>query len=197
MSRSNAYSDEDYDGSLIHNRFGYKIFREHYNPLGVIHTSRGNMDVKDNLIDLEDKLSEDFIYSDDALSFCWEIPNMNALGAVFFQRLFVQEIANFFRKGTFGLLDVQVRGDDLMLRKKGMGENDQEEWGKASVSITKVTDGIALGHLGLNISAGPKAPSFAFSLFLTDEQTELLTHLVTGAFYDILEDCFVATTKVI
>ena len=68
MSRSEIYKDEDYDGSLIHGRFGYKIFRKNYNPLGVIHITRGNMDVKDNLIDLEDKLTNDFIYSDDALS---------------------------------------------------------------------------------------------------------------------------------
>jgi hypothetical protein len=155
------------------------------------------MDVTDNLIDLEDKNNNDFIYSDDALSFCWEIPNMNAIGAVFFQRLFVQEIANIFRTDIFGLFDVEVRGDDLMLRKRGMGENNKEEWGKASVSITKVTDEVALGHVGININAGYRAPSFAFSLFLTDEQVNTLAGQVKVIFDDILADCFVATTKVI
>lgn len=197
MSRSLSYNDEDYDGSLIHNRFGYRLFRKDYNPLGVVYISRGNMNVKDNLIDLEDKLSDDFIYSDDALSVCWEIPNMNPIGAVFFQRLFVQEIANLFRTERFGLFDVRVNGDDLMLRKRGMGENNEELWGKASVSITKVTDTVALGHFGINISAGEKAPDFAFSLFLTDELVETLAYKIDDIFYDIMEDCFSATTKVI
>jgi hypothetical protein len=195
--RSIVYADADYDGSFIHSRFGYKVYRKQYSPLGVLYTTRGNMDVKANLIDLEDKLSEDFIYSDDALSFCWEIPNMNAIGAVFFQRLFVQEIANLFRTDKYGLFDVEVKGDDLMLRKKGMGENNAEEFGKASVSITKVTDSVALGHLGLNISAGSKAPSFAFSLFLTEEFVEELVFDVANIFDQILNDCFIATTKVI
>lgn len=195
--RSLIYDDADYDGSLIHSRFGYRIYRKDYSPLGVVYTTRGNMDVKANLIDLEDKLSDDFIYSDDALSVCWEIPNMNAIGAVFFQRLFVQEIANLFRTNKYGLFDVKVNGDDLMLRKLGMGENNITEFGKASVSITKVTDGVALGHLGLNISAGPKAPSFAFSLFLTEELVEELTIDITNIFDEILKDCFIATTKVI
>jgi hypothetical protein len=155
------------------------------------------MDVKDNLIDLEDKLTNDFIYSDDALSICWEIPNMNPIGAVFFQRLFMQEIANLFRTDQFGLYDVYVDGDDLMIRKRGMGENNREEYGKASVSITKVTDGVALGHIGINISAGPKAPSFAFSLFLTDELVDVLASVIGEIFYEILHDCFVATTKVV
>lgn len=197
MSRSLSYNDEDYDGSLIHNRFGYRLFRKDYDPLGVVYLSRGNMNVKDNLIDLEDKLSDDFIYSDDALSICWEIPNMNPIGAVFFQRLFVQEIANLFRTDTFGLYDVSVEGDDLMLRKRGMGENSSEVWGKASVSITKVTDGVALGHIGINISAGPKAPSFAFSLFLDDDLTTMLAYAIYDIFHEILRDCFCATTKVI
>jgi len=197
MSNNCFYEKEDYDGSLIHSRFGYKIFRKEYNPLGVIYFTRGKMDVKDNLIDLEDKLTNDFIYSDDALNICWEIPNMNPIGAVFFQRLFVQEIANLFRTNNFGLFDVKVNGDDLMLRKGGMGENNTEEWGKASVSITKVTDSVALGHLGLNIDAGPKAPSFAFSLFLTEDKVSALARVIEIIFYDILKDCFIATTKVI
>jgi hypothetical protein len=197
MRRSQYYNEEDYDGSLIHGRFGYRIFRKDYNSLGVLYITRGNMNVKDNLIDLEDKLTDDFIYSDDALSICWEIPNMNPIGAVFFQRLFVQEIANLFRTDEFGVYDVKVNGDDLMLRKKGVGENDKEEWGKASVSITKVTDTVALGHIGININAGERAPSFAFSLFFTDKLTELLAHKIDDIFYEILQDCFIATTKVI
>lgn len=189
-----TYFNQNYDGSLIHSRFAYKTLGKEVSkfPLGYLHISRGIMNVTDNLIDLEDKINNDFIYSDDALNFCWEIPNMNSLGAVFFQRLFVQEVADILRSGAYGIYDIEVRGDDLMIKRK-----DTEDFGKASVSITKVTDGIALGHLGINISAGPKAPSFAFSLFLDDNSTELLAQRIQDTFYHILEDCFVATTKVI
>ena len=186
------YENKDYDGSLIHQRFGYQLFRKEYNPLGVCYISRGSMEVTDNLIDLEDKLSDDFIYSDDALSICWEIPNLCPLGAVFFQRLFVQEVANIFRTNKFGNFDVEVRGDDLMLKKKGM-----TSFGKASVSITKSENNITLGHMGINISAGEKAPPFAFSLYLTDELVNDLSYMLDDIFHNILKDCFVATTKVI
>lgn len=186
------YINQDYDGSLIHSRFGYNHFGKYYNPLGVIVATRGNMDVTDNLIDLEDKNNNDFIYSDDALSFVWEIPNMNPLGAVFFQRLFARQIGEHLANGCCSKLEVDVRGDDIMIRKPGM-----EEWGKASVSITKVTDGVALGHLGLNISAGSRAPSFAFSLFLNEEDTQKLAADIKELFYETLQDCFIATTKVI
>jgi hypothetical protein len=189
-----SYVKEDYDGSLIHQRFAYKLAHKDIgnSPLGFLYITRGIMNVTDNLIDLEDKINNDFIYSDDALNFCWEIPNMNPIGAVFFQRLFVQEIANLLRKKTYGLFDVEVRGDDLMLKKSGM-----ETFGKASVSITKVTENVALGHLGINISAGPKAPSFAFSLFLSEADTKSFAEKVKDIFENILKDCFIATTKVI
>ena len=186
------YVKENYDGSLIHSRFGYNHFRDSYNPLGVIFALRGKMDVTEHLIDLEDKLNSDFIYSDDALSFVWEIPNMNPLGAVFFQRLFAKEIGEHLTRGCCSNLEVHVDGDDIMIKKPGM-----EDWGKSSVSITKCTDGVALGHLGLNISAGPKAPSFAFSLFLNDQDTDTLAASIKEIFYKILGSCFVATTKVI
>jgi len=187
-----SYLNLDYDGSLIHSRFGYNYFKDNFNPLGVILATRGKMDVTENLIDLEDKNNNDYIYSDDALNFCWEIPNMNAIGAVFFQRLFAQSVGNLIGSGVFGKYQVDVRGDDIMIKLPGM-----EEYGKASVSITKVTDGVALGHLGLNIKAGPKAPSFAFSLFLNDNDVALLANKIRDLFEDILKDCFIATTKVI
>jgi hypothetical protein len=187
------YDIKDYDGSLIHKRFGYELFKDEYNPLGIITAFRGNMDVTDNLIDLEDKLNNDFIYSDDALNFCWEIPNVCPMGAVFFQRLFAQNIGELLGSGYFGPFEVMVEGDDIMMRRPG-----DENLGKASVSITKVVDGnVALGHLAVNINAGSKAPSFAFSLNLKDEQVDNLAKIVKDTFYDTLQSCFIATTKVI
>lgn len=187
------YDIKDYDGSLIHKRFGYELFKDDYNPLGVITAFRGKMDVTENLIDLEDKLNNDYIYSDDALNFCWEIPNICALGAVFFQRLFANQIGEIIGSGYFGAFEVLVDGDDIMVRNPS-----DENFGKASVSITKVVDtNVALGHLALNIHAGNKAPSFAFSLKLDDEKTNLLAKNIKETFYSTLKNCFVATTKVI
>ena len=181
-----------YDGDLIHKRFGYEYFRDNYNPLGVIIAFRGEMDVTTNLIDLEDKLNNDYIHSKDALSFCWEIPNICPIGAVFFQRLFARYVADELGSGYYGKLDIVVKGDDIMIRQLGA-----EEYSKASVSITMVTDNVALGHLGLNIVAGPKAPSFAYSLFLDDDQTSYLAERVKKIFDDTIKSCFVATTKCI
>jgi hypothetical protein len=187
-----SYFKQDYNGDLIHKRFGYEHFKKDYNPLGVIIAFRGNMDVTTNLIDLEDKLNNDYIYSDDALNFCWEIPNICPTGAVYFQRLFARYIGDELTSGKYGKLDVKVDGDDIMIRKLG-----DEEYGKASVSITAVKDNVALGHLGLNISAGTKAPSFAFSLFLDDAGASNLARRVKEIFNETLKDVFIATTKVI
>jgi hypothetical protein len=187
------YEIKDYDGSLIHKRFGYELFKEDYNPLGVITIFRGKMEVTDNLIDLEDKLNNDYIYSDDALNFCWEIPNLCPLGAVFFQRLFAVNVGELISSGFYGLFEVLINGDDIMVRKP-----DEENFGKASVSITKVIDGnVALGHMGININAGSKAPSFAFSLNLKDDQVDHFALAVKKIFKNMLQDSFIATTKVI
>jgi hypothetical protein len=186
-----SYFKQDYNGDLIHKRFGYEHFKKDYNPLGVIIAFRGNMDVTTNLIDLEDKINNDFIYSDDALNFCWEIPNICPIGAVFFQRLFARYIGDELASGRYGKLNVKVDGDDIMIIRPG-----DAKYGKASVSITMVTNNAAVGHLGLNIKAGPKAPTFAFSLLLDDADTAWLTNRVKEIFYETIKDCFTATTKV-
>lgn len=182
----------NYDGSLIHNRFGYEFYRDNYKPNGVVVISRGNMDVTTNLIDLEDKLNNDYIYSDDAINVCWEIPNMCSMGSVFFQRLFINYVAQEIQK-MCKFFDIEVRGDDIMIKR-----DQGDTFKKASVSITKVIDGnVAIGHLGLNISAGDKAPSFAFSLGLNDENVNTLCNRINDIYYDTLQDVFIATTKVV
>ena len=158
-----------YDGNFIHNRFAYEQFRKEVSPYGNIVAFRAPMYVKDALIDLEDTLSNDFIHSQDAINFCWEIPGLCPLGAVSFQRLFNTAIANmlsrFIKKG------IVIDGDDLMVQDEFVGTDEKvRKAGKVSVSITYSKDNVTLGHTGINIIAGDKAPPFAYSSNLTDDQ---------------------------
>ena len=80
---------EVYDGNLLHNRFAYKFFRNKVLPIGNILAFRAPMLVEaEGMIDEEDVIKNEFIYSDDAINFLWEIPGMDDFGAVAYQRLF-------------------------------------------------------------------------------------------------------------
>ena len=50
------------------------------------------------------------------------------------------------------------------------GDDKVRSAGKASVSITYSKDNVTIGHTGINITAGDKAPPFAYSTNLTDDQ---------------------------
>jgi len=185
-----------YDGSLIHNRFAYEYFRKDVSPVGNIVAFRAPMEVKDNLIDLEDTLTDDFISSKDAINFCWEIPNMCPLGAVSFQRLFNTAVAQIISE--YIKLPITMKGDDLMVIDKFTGSDGEErDQGKVSVSITYSKDNVTLGHTALNIDAGKDAPGFAYSSNLSDEDAEGFMIKVCNYFNYEVRDQFVATTKVI
>lgn len=189
---------EVYDGKLLHSRFAYSIFRKGGDVLriGNIIAFRAPMKVeKEGMIDLEDVLSDDYIYSDDAINFCWEIPEICAFGAVSFQRLFNQQIANIL-SDIIGA-PIKCDGDDLMVQAAHDGGGIYQKEGKASVSITCLRNGAAVGHTGINIVAGKKAPAFAYSTKLTDEQANEFMVKVVNTFYEMADDIFVATTKVI
>jgi len=184
----------DYSGDLIHSPFAYKFYRKNLPPLGAIICFRGKMDVKEHLIDLEDALDDDFIYSEDALNFCWEIPNMNPIGAVAFQRLFSNLVGKHISDVFGGELDIYIKGDDIMIFKELDHSFDSK---KLSVSITKCENGTAYGHLGLNNNAGEKAPSFAGSLNMNDDQVRVFMDQIQDLFYSTLEDINQASRKVI
>ena len=185
-----------YDGKLIHERFAYKFFRKEVSPYGNIVAFRAPMYVEDALIDLEDTLSNDYIHSQDAINFCWEIPGMCPLGAVAFQRLFNTAIANILASSINK--SIVVEGDDLLVQDEFTGsDNKVQTSGKVSVSITYSKDNVALGHTGINIIAGDKAPGFAYSSNLTDEQVDYFIESAINYFNSEVKDEFIATTKII
>ena len=184
-----------YDGNFIHKRFAYQFFNKNVSPYGNIVAFRAPMFVSDNLIDLEDSLTKDYIFSDDAINFCWEIPNLCPIGAVAFQRHLNTVIANILTR--YLGKPIEMRGDDLMVHDKFIGSDKTErEVGKVSVSITYSKDSIAIGHTGINIYAGKKAPGFAYSAKLTDEKVNDFIESVIDFFNLEVKDIQIATTKI-
>jgi hypothetical protein len=190
-------SQKLYDGKLLHSRFAYKFFRDKTLPIGNIVAFRAPMKVEaEGMIDSEDVLNNDYIYSDDAINFLWEIPYLDPIGAVAWQRLFNTQIANILST-QYLKAPIEVDGDDLIVHKEHNQAGIAQPKGKCSVSITYTKNNVALGHTGINISAGKKAPAFAYSTNLTDDQTNSFMQSVIELFYTMNDDIFIATTKVI
>lgn len=186
----------EYDGSFIHKRFAYRYFRKDVLPIGNIVCFTAPANVTINLIDLEDALDKDYIFSEKMANFCWEIPNLDPFGAVAFQRLFNTGIANILH----GIIrkPIEMRGDDIMVHdEKRTDDGIIIPKGKASVSITYSKDNVAIGHTGINIIAGRKAPAFAYSTNLTSDQERNFQCQVLDLFYQMTNDIFVATSKII
>lgn len=184
-----------YDGSLIHNRFAYKYFRNKTLPIGNILAFRAPMLVEEKgMIDNEDLINNDFIYSDDAINFCWEIPNLDPFGAVAWQRLFNTQVANILHSEYFNA-PIEVDGDDLIIHKEHEQHGVVQPKGKCSVSITYSRDNVAIGHTAINVVAGRKAPVFAFSTNLSDDQCDSFMKDVIDLFYHMNDNMFIATTK--
>ena len=178
-----------YDGSALHCRQAYKFFKKDVNPLGNIVSFIAPMEVTANLIDLEDSLNKDYIYSDLAMNFIMEIPNKDIWGGVLFQRLLNAQVGSllcskYLNKEGF------VDGDDIMIDTSNGPK-------KASVSIAAEKNGAVLIHLGININAGERAPDFAYSTELDEDQARNFMTDVEGIFYSILGDVWVATTKIV
>lgn len=184
-----------YDGAFIHKRFAYRYFRDRTLPIGNIVSFVAPVEVTLNLIDLEDSIEKDYIYSESMINFCWEIPNLDPFGAVCFQRLFNTSIAGILHK----IINkpIEMKGDDIIVHAEHTQGGVVQQKGKASVSITYSKDNVAIGHTGINITAGKDAPAFAFSTNLTPSHATKFQTEVHEQFYSMVDNIFIATTKVI
>jgi hypothetical protein len=186
-----------YDGKILHGRFAYKFFQKRTLPIGNIIAFRAPMEVEaEGMIDSEDVMKNDFIYSEDAMNFLWEIPNLDPFGAVAWQRLFNAQMANIL-SSKYIKAPIEIDGDDLLVHKEFTQGGVTQMRGKCSVSITYSKNNVALGHTGINIVAGKKAPAFAYSTNLSDQDAESFMQEMIDMFYAMNDDMFIATTKVI
>jgi hypothetical protein len=184
-----------YDGKLLHSRFAYTIFRKDVLAVGNIIAFVAPAEVTDNLVDLEDALEKDYIFSESMCHFCWELPNVDIFGAIAFQRLFntlISEILTDIIKHP-----IKMKGDDLMVIADHNGGGIHQTTGKASVSITCLRNGAAVGHTGINIDAGKRAPAFAYSTNMSPAQQHIFMTKVIETFYETVDSIFTASTKTI
>ena len=185
-----------YDGNLLHNRFAYRFFRNKVLPIGNILAFRAPMLVEaEGMIDEEDVIKNEFIYSDDAINFLWEIPGLDDFGAVAYQRLFNTQLANILHQ--YIKAPIEMDGDDVIVHKEHEQHGIVQPKGKCSVSINHTKSGVALGHTGINIKAGRRAPAFAYSTNLSDDEATEFMKSVIDMFYGLNDDIFIATTKII
>jgi hypothetical protein len=178
-----------YDGSVLHQRLAYKFFKKNVRAVGNIVAFEAPMEVTTNLIDLEDAINNDYIYSVRAINFLIEIPNIDLFAGVCFQRLYNAQLGSLLCT-KYLQQEGYVDGDDIMVK-------EGEEFKKASVSIATNVNGAVLIHVGININAGDKAPSFAYSTHLTDEATNAFMLDGIQMFQAMVQDIFCATTKTI
>jgi hypothetical protein len=185
-----------YDGSILKSKFAYKFFRKDVSPLGNIVAFVSRMSVQENLIDLEDALTNDYIYSDKAINFLIELPGYSIEASILFQRLFNTALGSLL--SVYIPYNVHVDGDDIMVESdQRSSAEDTVEWKKASVSIATLNNGAGLIHTGINIEAGLEAPAFAYSTKLGAEETNEFIEKAIGIFNHTVQSVFVASTKLI
>lgn len=184
-----ASGSDYYCGKIIHEPFSYKFLKKSVTATGDIISFLAPMLVTDNLIDLEDSINKDYIYSDMAMNFIMEIPKVDLFGGICFQRLFNAQLGSLL---CSEYLDKPgyVDGDDIMIM-------DGEEHKKCSVSIAAHKNDCVLIHTGINIEAGPKAPSFAYSTNLDEIKALEFMQKAENIFLNMTMDIHVASRKVI
>lgn len=170
-----------YIGSQLQPHWIYKNFKLQGDAIVAF---IGECEVKlTEMVDIEDVINNEPIYSKSMLSFITEQFNIDLVEGVFRQRLLICVIKELLEKrGVF----VVRNGDDLMINGR-----------KLSVSIaTKSTTSILI-HTGLNIEsegAPVKASGLTSELGITDIRA--FAQEVMTAYAEELKDIELASTKV-
>ena len=170
-----------YIGSQLAPHWIYKNYKLQGDAI-VAFIGECNVDLAE-MVDIEDVINNEPIYSKLMLSFITEQFNVGLVEGVFRQRLLICVIKEFLEeRGVF----VGRNGDDLMINNR-----------KLSVSIATKSINSVLIHTGLNIlseGAPVKASGLQSELGITDIK-DFASEVMTR-YLDELNDILMASTKV-
>ncbi len=162
-----------------------------------ITVSIGEMDVNtSHLVDAEDQIAADYIWSPRAINFLIEIFHIGIETAVLYQRAFMsictQTLKDLVREKDIKNILIKLDGDDIMINY----QNDS--WKKLSVSIATVSHVSSLIHAGINIDTDMRIPVPAIGLLeiLDIDTIENFIYKVTDSFVKYVEDVKLAAVKV-
>lgn len=174
-----------YTGDELSNHWAYRNF-------GILGDSvvafMGPCEVdRDRMVDLEDVLNDDYIYSKRMLNFIVEIFGITLQEGVLLQRLFssiIQDRINIMNENA----GIKRRGDDLFYRNTA----------KLSVSICTLSPTSILIHTGLNIDAhgAPVEAAGLTSDLEMDEHIEALAMACMRTLAEEWEDIKLSCCKV-
>lgn len=178
------YIDEEikYIGSQLVPHWIYRNF----NIMGdAIVSFRGECEVKlAEMVDIEDVVNDEPIYSEDMLHFIAEFFNIDLVQAVFRQRLLITTIKEVLER-DYGVKSLRS-GDDLFV-------------GGAKLSVSIATKSITstLIHVGLNISSkGTPVKTAGMASDLSISDIKNFSQNVMNSFSNEINDIILATTKV-
>ena len=170
-----------YEGWQLAPHWIYKTFH----VLGdAIVAFRGECEVKlSEMVDIEDVINNEPIYSKDMLSFITEQFNVNIVEGVFRQRLLICVIKEVLEKRGY---KVQRNGDDLIIDNK-----------KLTVSIATKTMTSILIHTGINIdSTGAPVSACGLTNDLGITDIEVFAEEVMQLYSEEIDDIILAAAKV-
>jgi hypothetical protein len=153
------------------------------------------MDIE-HLLDKENIISGDAIYSEDAVNFCMEIPGISLFAGSCIKRLFNTTLGNILASDYLHC-DIELDGGSIIVHKEIEEDGIIKTKGKASVSDMSLVNDAVLIHTGINIKSGKRAPATAFSTNLSDEEAIIFMHKGIEYFYGLLQDIFIDTARVV
>ncbi|MDR1327789.1 MAG: DUF366 family protein [Heliobacteriaceae bacterium] len=170
-----------YDGTQLAPHWIYRNFRIQGDAVAAF---KGECEVKlAEMVDIEDVLNNEPIYSKSMLHFISEQFNTGLAEGVFRQRLLICIIKEALEKRGVA---VQRRGDDLFVNSK-----------KLTVSIATKSLTSVLIHTGINIDAdGAPVAAAGLTSDLGINDIEALAKEIMICYSDEIDDIILATTKV-
>lgn len=133
-------------------------------------------------------------FSEQAINWLIEIPEISNYAGVCFQKLFTTNVANLLAN-KFYKAEVEVKNNDIFILKEHENAGIHQVDGVVSISYIKNVNGAILIHLGLHNNAGCLSHPRSFSLGLSEEIANNFMDMVNESFYHLANSIFLQTAK--
>ena len=166
---------------LISNKFAYKYFQDKVLRMGNIIT----------FISPVEKYS-----LSNCINFLYQIPDINIMTGICFQRLFNSIVANILSNEKYLNCNIQVDGERLIVNKEYKFNGIIMQQGEVSINNISYKNDSIIGYLGLYNEQNNLLNAIYYQMNLNNDQIIRLQKDIISEFYGLLQSINISCSKV-
>lgn len=177
------------NNELIENKFAYRVFKDRALRNGNIIAFKSPVEIYKN---------NNIFYSDEAVNFLYEIPDISIITGICIQRLFNSIIGNILSNEKYLNAKVEIDENKILIHREHKHNGITLPYGIVNLNSLSFVNNTCIGYTAIHIKAGEKALAGSFSTGEIINENSIIQFMneIIHEYYGLMQSLFLESSRI-